>query len=40
MRQSRVIPCVLALALLAGCIGRPYRPQPLESVPLMSRAQA
>lgn len=39
MRQSRVFPCVIALALLVGCFGKPYRPEPLESVPLASRAQ-
>lgn len=39
MRQSLVFLCLVALLILAGCLGQPYRPQPLESVPLTSRAQ-
>ena len=39
MRQLRVYPCVLALVVLAGCVGQPFRSEPLESVPLASRAQ-
>jgi hypothetical protein len=39
MRQSWVFPCVVALALLVGCFGKPYRAEPLESVPFASRAQ-
>ncbi len=39
MRRSRDFACSMALAFVAGCIGQPYRPVPLESVPLASRAQ-
>jgi hypothetical protein len=39
MRESRVFPCVIVMTLLVGCFGRPYRPEPLEAVPLSSRAQ-
>jgi hypothetical protein len=39
MRTSLVCIAVLAVVFLAGCVGQPYRPQPLEDVPFLGRAE-
>ena len=39
MRSSLVCIPALAVVLLVGCFGQPYRPQPLEDVPFLARAE-